>query len=293
MSFKNVPIPAAAEAAGFTKLALADDFDDLSNIDFSGEGKEGYLWYADRPFGMPNMKESDFTIIEDSVVHYEPEMCSPLIGLNTYSRKADRGYVMQYGYLEARIRAKIPGPSYTRKTHTWPAFWTLSREKYMDRKVEHCGELDVIEMVAIHGGQPIYTGSLHDWNFVTGEVNQKGQPKAVYGSNLVNNCGYNDYFHYLDEEWHTYAALWEPGHVAWYLDNKLMHAARYNEWDLPQYFFRDSPTPLPRIEERRPDLAYSTWKGCHHVMENDPQVVILGCRGAWPMDIDWVRIWEK
>ena len=122
MSFKNTPIPEAAKAAGFTKLALADDFDDLSNIDFSGEGKPGYTWYADRPFKMPTMTEKDFTIIEDSVVHMEPEMCAPLIGISTYSRKGDTGYTMQYGYLEARIRVKIPGAAYQKKTHCWPAF---------------------------------------------------------------------------------------------------------------------------------------------------------------------------
>ena len=292
MSFKNTPIPEAAKAAGFTKLALADDFDDLSNIDFSGEGKPGYTWYADRPFKMPTMTEKDFTIIEDSVVHREPEMCAPLIGISTYSRKGDTGYTMQYGYLEARIRVKIPGAAYQKKTHCWPAFWTLSRENFMGRRFEHCGELDVVEMVTIHGGQPIYTGTLHDWHR-TGEKTEDGKPVTRYASNLINSSGYNDYFDYLDEEWHTYAALWEPGHVAWYLDNKLMHSARYNQWDLPQYFYRDSVTPLPRLEHRDPKWAKRTWKGAHHIMENDPQVVTLGCRKAWPMDIDWVRIWEK
>lgn len=290
MSFKNTPIPPAAEAAGFTKLALADDFDDLSSIDFSGEGKPGYTWYADRPMNMPTMTESDFKTVEESVVRMQPEMCSPLIGLSSYSKKGDTGYVMQYGYLEARIRVKIPGKEYNRKTHCWPAFWTLCKENFMGRSFERGGELDVIEMVAIHGGQPIYTGTLHDWHHYKDE---EGKTKTVYASNLVNSTGYNDYFDYIDEEWHTYAALWEPGHVAWYWDNKLMHSARYNKWDLPQYFYRDDPMPLPRLEDRKPEFAKRTWKGAHSVMDNDPEVVILGCRGAWPMDIDWVRIWEK
>ena len=291
MSFKNVPIPAAAEAAGFTKLAIADDFDDLSQFDMSGEGKDGYTWYIDRPFGMPTMKETDFSFPEESVMHLKPEMCSPLIAFSSYSRKGDTGYTMQYGYLEARIRVKIIGPEYDRKKHCWPAFWTLSKENWMDKKFEHCGELDVIEMVAINGGKPIYTGTLHDWKRTYDENGNR--TSQVFGSNLVNSCGYNDYFDYLDEEWHTYAALWEPGHVAWYLDNKLMHSARYNATDLPQYFYRDSNVPLPRIEHYRDDLKEKTWKGCHHIMENDPQVVTLGCRPAWPMDIDWIRVWEK
>ena len=35
------------------------------------------------------------------------------------------------------------------------------------------------------------------------------------------------------------------------------------------------------------------WVGAHSVMENDPQVIIYGCRGEWPMDIDWIRVWQK
>lgn len=292
MSFKNTPIPPAAQAAGFTKLVLADDFEDLSNVDFSGEGKPGYLWYADRPFGMPDVTPSDCTISEPSVLHFAPEVGSPLIGLSTYSREGDTGYAMQYGYLEARIRIQIPGAAYAKKSHGWPAFWTLSKKNWMGKAYTHCGELDVVEMVAIHEGHPIYTGTLHDWH-QSGEKDENGKLIRKFASNMVNNCGYNDYFDYIDEDWHTYAALWEPGHVAWYWDNKLMHSARYNQWDLPQYFYRNDVTPLPRIEHYRPELKDRTWKGAHNIMENDPQVVTFGCRKAWPMDIDWVRIWEK
>ena len=39
MNFKNVPIPAAAEAAGMTNLVFSEDFETEKSIDFSGEGK--------------------------------------------------------------------------------------------------------------------------------------------------------------------------------------------------------------------------------------------------------------
>lgn len=291
MSFKNVPIPAAAEAAGYTNLAIADDFDDLSQFDLECSGKPGYTWYLDRPFGMPDMKETDFTFPEESVMHFEPEMCSPLIGFSSYSKRGDTGYTMQYGYLEARIRVKAPGEAYVKKTHTWPAFWTLSKQNWMGKRFEHCGEIDVVEMVAIHKGHPIYTGSLHDWKRV---YNEEGKlEKTVYASNLINNCGYNDYFTYIDDDWHTYAVLWEPGYVAWYWDNKLMHSTRFNEWDKPQYFFRDDPTPLPSLSYYAAGDKNAPWKGAYHIFENDPQVITTGCRAAWPMDIDWIRVWDK
>lgn len=291
MSFKNTPIPAAAEAAGYTHLAIADDFDDLSQFDLECSGKPGYTWYLDRPFGMPDMKETDFSFPEESVMHFEPEMCAPLIGFSSYSKRGDTGYTMQHGYLEARIRVKIPGEAYTKKTHCWPAFWTLSKNNWMGKKFEHCGEIDVVEMVAIHKGHPIYTGSLHDWKRV---YNEEGKlEKTVYASNLINNCGYNDNFDYIDEEWHTYAVLWEPGHVAWYWDNKLMHSTRFNEWDKPQYFYRDDPTPLPSLSYYAAGDKNAPWNGAYHIFEDDPQIITTGCRSAWPMDIDWIRVWDK
>ena len=286
MSFKNTPIPAAAEAAGMTRLAFADDFDSYDTIDVSGEGKPGYLWYVDRPYGKPDLTPEEYEI-NNSVLTLKAFHNGCLTDLVTYSKKGGTGYVMQHGYAEVRIRIKMPTE---KRRGSWPCFWGMSQRDFLGRAWSHCGELDIIEMVPIHDKtKPIYTGTLHEHHRFRDE---EGKLKTVYASNLVNSCGYNDYFDYIDEEWHTYAALWEPGHIAWYWDNKLMHSALFNEWDLPQYFYRNDPTPLPRIEHHRPELAARTWKGAHHIMESDPQVMILGAREHWPAEIDWVRIWE-
>ena len=287
MSFKNTPIPAAAEAAGMTNLVLADDFDSYDTIDVSGEGKPGYLWYTDRAYGKPPLTAEDYEV-KDSVLTLKVAGPGCLAHLSSYSKAGDTGFLMHYGYAEIRMRIKMPDENYQK---AWPAFWGISKLDYMGKAWMDCGELDIIEMVPIHGKKkPIYTGTLHHHHRYRDE---EGKLKTVYGSNLVNACGYNDYFDYIDEEWHTYAALWEPGHVSWYWDNKLMHSARYNEWDRPQYFYRNDPTPLPRIEHRDPKWEKRTWKGCHHIMESDPQVMTIGARADWPAEIDWVRIWQK
>ena len=72
-----------------------------------------------------------------------------------------------------------------------------------------------------------------------------------------------------------------------------MHSIRFNKWDKPQYFFRDDPTPLPSLEFYSRGVRNAPWNGAYHVFENDPQVITTGCRGEWPMDIDWIRVWEK
>lgn len=289
MSLKDVSIPAAAEAAGYTKLAFCEDFEDYSGIDMSGEGRPGFNFYIDRPYGKHTLTEEEFEV-KDSVLTLKPYKDGCLADLPTYSKKGDTGYTMQYGYAEARIRADWPGEDYS---GGWPCFWSIGKPDMMSKSWKDCGEIDVLEMVPIHKPRrPIYTGTLHHHkrNY---DADGKLLPKNSVASNMVNACGYNDYFDYIDKEWHTYAVLWEPGYMAWYWDDKLMHSIRYNRWDLPQYFYRNSPTPLPRIEERLPKLADRVWKGAHYIMEDDPQVFFLGARRDWPLYCDWVRMWEK
>ena len=101
MSFKNVPIPEAAKDAGFTKLAFADDFDDLSNIDFSGEGKPGYtVVEAVAPVESPVVLESqknqpmfrspglfsDEELILDEILSTDTDNLSPIEALLRIAR---------------------------------------------------------------------------------------------------------------------------------------------------------------------------------------------------------------
>ncbi len=290
MSCTNVPIPAAAEAAGFTKLVFAEDFESDTAIDFSGEGKEGYSFYADRPYLLETLTPEECQM-KDSVLYLKPRVCRSAIGLGSYSKAGKTGFTMHYGYAEARIRAGHPTGEYDGV----PAFWGIGLKDYVGQPWEHCGELDILEIVVPSNDKDkmIYTGTLHDhWRGHGRDEN--GNPKNVFASNLINATGYQDNFDFIDGEWHTYAALWTEGYVAWYMDGKLMHSARYNATDLPQYYYRDDPTPLPRIEDLRPGkFDERTWEGAHHIMDEENEVIILGCNYNWPMEVDWVRIWNK
>ena len=289
MSFKNVPIPAAAEAAGMTKLVFSEDFETEMAIDFSGEGKPGYSFYADRPYGGTTLTPEECRI-EDSVLYFKPIKCAAAIGLGSYSKAGRTGFTMHYGYAEARIRAKQPTGEY----NGVPAFWGIGLKDFLGQNWTHCGELDILEIVVPHTDKDkkIYTGTLHN-HYRSGERTEQGHYKTVFASSSVVATGYEDKFDFLDDEWHTYAALWEPGHIAWYLDGKLMHSARFAEGEIPQYYYRDDPTPVKRLQEVYPNVEEIVWPGAHTIMNEEEEVIILGCNYNWPMEVDWVRIWNK
>lgn len=286
MSFKNVPIPAAAEAAGMTKLVFADDFDSYDTIDMSGEGKPGYLWYADRPYSNPTLTKEDL-VIHDSVVTIQPERAGAAVGLPTYSRKGQTGFVYNKGYAEARMRFKVTDIGEVKHGQI-PAFWALGVDDVAGRHWNHIGELDILEAVRAHqiGNAVIYTGTLHDHNRLE-------SPETRLCTNTINATGYQDQFDVLDDDWHTYAALWDENYVAWYLDNKLMHSARYADGEMPEYFYRDDPTPLPKAEDVWPDYGRPAWPGAHTIMNTDKMVLFVSGHRDWPVDVDWVRVWQK
>ena len=293
---QNIVIPEAAKAAGMTNLVFNEDFDTDKSIDFSGEGKPGYSFYADRPYAMPTLTPEECQM-RDSVLYFKPEQCGSAIGLVTYSKAGRTGFTMHYGYAEARIRADLPTGSYD----GWPAFWGMEKLDMMGEHWKNCGELDILEMVdpkekgrsKSERKDIIYTGTLHEHKRAFDAEGNEIRNGRQFASSTVIAAGYQDQYDYIDDRWHTYAALWEPGHIAWYMDGKLMHSARFNATDLPEYYYRDDPKPVKRLNEVYPNLTETVWPGAHHVMETAEEILVLGCHKNWPMEVDWVRVWQK
>ena len=287
--------PAAAAAAGMTKLAFCDDFETDATIDFSGEGKPGYIWYVDRPYNGRTFTREELRV-SDSMLHFVPEECHSAVGLPTYSKKGRTGFLMAQGYAEAKMRFATRNVVPASKRQGWPAFWGMGVGDVLGKREEEIGELDVLEAVLVKpedgNSGVIYSGTLHHHRRLYETVDGKETIRRLYASNLINSTGYQDNFDYLDDGWHTYAALWEEGHIAWFLDGHEMHSARFAPGVDPDYFYRDDPTPLPRIETLRPEIQRN-WVGAHTVMNHEQLVLFLGADKHWPIDVDWVRVWEK
>ena len=284
---KNVPIPEAAAAAGMTNLVFEDDFDSMDTIDINATHQPGYKWYTDA-YGCRLTKE--YITQQDSYIHMGgPQPKS--YGLVTYSNQLGGGFTATCGcYLEVRIRAAMPTGEYG----GIPAFWTMPLNNFAGKQEwTEGGELDVVELFITKNkegvDQKYFCGTMHHHYRVKDE---NGNWKYSFSSNTVNNCGYLDQFPFVDDDWHTYAALWEKGHMAWYLDGKLMHSARYKQGALPEYFYRDDPTPLPRAHEVYPNFNKPEPISSQTIFDTDEGVVFLTSRETYSMDVDWVRIWR-
>ena len=291
MSCKIVPIPEAAAKAGLLNLVFCEDFETDKAIDFSGKGEPGYSFYANTRRGAPQLIQSQAEM-RKSVLHLRPGVARESASLCTYSNNSRCGYRMHFGYIEAHIRVDCP---LGRHNH-WPKFWGAGKDIEENDLPAHRAELVVVEFndpldkgrSRSRGKDMIYAGTLHDL-FV---YKEDEKVKHRLCTNVVNSTGYNDQFRYVDTDWHTYGALWEPGHVAWYMDNELMHSVRFAGGSLPQYYHRDDPHPLPRIEETFPNRHFDVWEGAHTVTDRETMAFSLGCHRYWTMDIDWVRAWE-
>ncbi|MBR2406296.1 MAG: family 16 glycosylhydrolase [Clostridia bacterium] len=283
-------VPEAAKAAGFTKLAFADEFDSYDTFDFSGEGKAGYNWYVDRPYkGVTLTKEE--IVLKDGVMTFAPKTCPSSIGLPTFSAKGKTGYTMHFGYAEARIRFSTEEISLRSETgrNGWPSFWGVSVVDVAGEKWDRVGELDILEAHQVDGNDPhsdvIYTGTLHD------HVKLEDGSQQI-ATNVLNATGAMGIQTTLDSEWHTYAALWTEGYIAWYLDGTLMHSVRFADGEYPAHYYMDIDEPLFWNEESEPSLKGRTWPGAQTIMNVDHMVLFLGAHETWPIDVDWVRVWE-
>jgi beta-glucanase (GH16 family) len=116
-------------------------------------------------------------------------------------------FAQAYGRFEARI--KIP-----RGQGIWPAFWMMgddiNRVDWPD-----CGEIDIMENIGREPGM-VY-GSLHAPSFVAPASDaSKGTPLPG-GQNLA-------------DDFHLYAAEWEPGVVRFYVDSNNYATFTEPEW---------------------------------------------------------------
>lgn len=283
-------VPAAAAAAGMERLVFSDDFESSDTVDLANEQTEGFCWYTDRAYGRPPMQPDELEWhTEESFLRILSEQAT---GLTSRSCNSKNGFLMKEGYVEVRIRlTKWDG-----KTDRKPIILLIGKSDFEGKAWADNGIITV--MSAPHtmdkNGErrPYYCGAVHHYNR-SWKRDKNGKPITRSATNLVNSTGYRDWFTFLDEQWHTYGLLWEQGHIAWYMDGKEMHSVRFAPNELPRHYYRNNPRPLPPIEGENLKYAKNQWFGAYTVFDEEPMVLSLCSCAEWPMDVDWVRVWQK
>jgi beta-glucanase (GH16 family) len=121
-----------------------------------------------------------------------------------------------YGRIEARLR--VP-----QGAGLWPAFWSLGTD-IGEVGWPQCGEIDIMEFV---GREPYEVfGTIHGPGYSGG---------ASFGDTYTFDFP-------VYEDYHTFAIVWQPDLIEWYVDDILYHTAEPadvapNEWVYNHPFF--------------------------------------------------------
>ena len=272
-SAQNDSAPAQAVKAGFTRLAFFDDFDSLETIDTEATGNDGYKWYVDKPWDFPSASPGHYSV-KDSILTIKGQTHFNWT-LATVSSKGKKGFGYTHGYVEFRFK-------YDRKGLTneqagkfgFPALWTLSRQKILGSPLRYV-EIDFFEAycnglkTSLHEYMLDSDGSTDVYDLYTYEENAK----------------------WPDDDFHTLGVVWKEGLMEYYIDDTLYASFKYSGDGLPK--------PLPRKYSRvgagiirEPDADDPLFKGSLSVMDQEEMAIIIGSPAKWPIELDWVRVWQ-
>lgn len=136
----------------------------------------------------------------------------------------------------------------------WPAFWSYSIERALGSvpSGSYFGELDFMECYPT-GSACTYITTVHQWlNNDSGDTSVAQNP-----DNEPAVPAGMDF-----TQWHIYGCLWTPNQIQWYLDNKLVTTVATG-----------------------PGTSFTA-------LEQNHMFLVLGTGKNWPMDVDYVHVWQ-
>lgn len=268
VSDKALEVPSFAAAAGMNTLTFSDDFTTLDTIDVNATGKVGYHWYLSRPFGVRTLRPDDFSLTENGLsVHIDTPKIN--YGLAMVDTRTGAGWGYKHGYMEARIRVdrerSIPG------TRGSTAIWALPALRYWCY-IDHWLEMDHMEYWGdtMGMGGDLMTVTMHEQAYEHG-----GSDPIYQWVKNENTC----YHHGLgDGEWHTMGWLWEEGSFTTYFDGVQIMQQKWGG--------ADGTPELKVIKGEMGEAPFAVFDKYTY------PITICGAKG-WPLDIEYLNVWQK
>ena len=281
---KIIEAPEIAKQHGMTRLVFEDDFESLDTIDLEATGKEGFKWYVRRPYKATTITPEDFTI-EDSILKLHEHNSLYNYGLATVDGRNGVGFTFNKGVLEFRVRV----PHYDQEMRSYnlpggggPAVWSFPREKIYEYPgnfapqwvetdwMEYWGDLNLFP-------EGHYSITLHE------SIRAKDENGVVIENERAQSHSLGSQRHqhgFHDALWHTMTFLWEDDLLVGYFDDKEVLRMNYGEDKLCD------PKPVVKIGD--PEA-----KGAFSFMNKQELALIISGSLCNPMEIDWIRVWQK
>ncbi len=261
---KSAPTPPEiALQHGMTRLTFEDDFDSLDTIDVNDTRQPGYKWYVSRPYGVVPSKPEDYKVENSVITLQSPDYTWTLC---TMDWKSQIGYAFHQGVLEFRVRMPVPHrPAGSPKG--WQAVWSFPPKKLNNTTPEFV-ELDWLE----YWGGGFWFTTFHHM-----KRDPNRNPVEYW---WVENCYNTSPAAFLDQEWHTLTFLWVDGKIEGWIDDVPCMKQTFYEGQLPD--------PLPYVDRGYTDGAF-------RILDNkdQPETLIIGGTEHNPLEMDWIRVWQK
>lgn len=274
--------PAPALSAGFNRLVFNDDFT-TNSVARSAGASDNYNWYwcysgiqSIADFSIDFGPGAGATAGANGVLTINKCGNTYNAALQTIPQNANGSPVQpgcwKHAYFEARIQFSptvlgAGGPS-----GGWPSWWSNAVEGQAPVDGNITAECDFMEYYP--NGPAGSTGSvlstMHNWrNSATGSnvtdlFNSNGTSKAQASQQPS------------DGAWHVYGCLWTgngtTGTVKFFYDNQLVA----HDNGVTSYALDAGGVP---------SAAFTA-------MEGNNMAMFLGTATGWPINVDWVRVWQ-
>ena len=269
------PSPTVPAAAGkYNRLAFEDNFDSISTIDTGNTGAPGFKWYPAgvHKWGKPDTQPSEYSV-NNSVLRIAPTHSTYNRNFMTRDPNTGEGQSFGRGYYEVRMRVDADGVrNVPPENSSWPAFWAQSNHLHRLNQRPYV-ELDMVEIMR----KDEFLGTL--WAHHGGQFDKSLMIKNRKADYRNSN--------YHSADWHTYGCLWDTNGVEWYIDSALV---------LKQYWGEKRNLLAPNDPQQNPvaaDGTNPTLSNPFGLFDSETAIdVILGTGKTWPMEVDWVRVWQ-
>ena len=274
----TVTAPAQAVAAGFSKLVFDDEFTSASTVASSTSPTSGFNWYWNTWYGTTK----DYTVTTGAgsgatagatgflTINGPMELQS----VPSDPPASQRVGTWQHAYFEARIQYSYTVTGSGGPDTGWPSFWTFAIQAQSATVGQQIAELDFLEAYPLGtaGATAYVINTLHNWQAT--KSNATGIETANTNDNNYQQSlqGTTESAQPTDNGWHTYGCLWTgngtSGTVQFYYDNHLiLHQGSVTTFPV------GTGTSFPALEQ---DNMY---------------LILQGVQG-WPINVDWVRVWQ-